>query len=316
VSEVEHCFFVQIDGLGSLVQAMTIDGFASLNAPMRGCPVVRTNHAPSERITSATRRTAMITIFDTPLETSAASSIHEQVLHLLDRTQYRRITTAEDLAAIGRLRYQAFESKGVFTQKLNGLDTLIDACDTEPHAMTFGVDIDGELVATIRMHVLNRAWRTSSAMEAFAGVLNPLLDQGSVLTEPNRLAVNFERAPKLPGLLHVVFRLAVMHTCYQEAVASVAAMKTQHAAFYRRIFGSTIVSGPIKHPVYNQEGVLLSTDPATFDRLYRRYPSYRFLDAEAALLFAPDHALSVSPTARAAIEQQAAPTPTGVGMAA
>ncbi|TGV62102.1 hypothetical protein EN803_37860, partial [Mesorhizobium sp. M2D.F.Ca.ET.160.01.1.1] len=89
---------------------------------------------------------------------SAASAIKSQppslfarnVLDVLERVEYRRCESGEDLEAVYRLRYKAFHAHGL-------LDTIVeqklsDHLDEARNCYCFGVFMDGELVSTVRLH--------------------------------------------------------------------------------------------------------------------------------------------------------------------
>jgi hypothetical protein len=243
----------------------------------------------------------VITVFDNPFELSGATSFQDQVLGLLDRLAYRRVGSADELLAIGKLRYDAFDAKQIYKHKEEGVDVLIDDYDQAANAMNFAIDFDGELVATVRLQLISQQHPASGSTDMFPSVLLPQLDQGLRYIDPNRLAVDLETAKTLPGLPHAVLRLAVMATRHLGADACLSHVRKEHAAFYRRIFGARVLAGPIEHPDMNASPVLLASRRSSYETLCGRFPFYRYVTREAASLFGAPQSRPITPTAREAI---------------
>ncbi len=242
------------------------------------------------------------------LETAeTANSFESKVFDLLDRTEYRRVTTPEEFHDIGRLRFKAFDAKKIYPGRYK--DVMLDEYDSDPFAMTFAILVDEKLVSSVRLQLVTPEHRVTPAIKWFPEVLNSLLDQGYRYIDPNRLAVDLQAAQELPGLPHVTLRLAVMATRHFSADACLSCVKKEHAAFYRRTFRATAIAGPIKSPDVAVSPVLFSSPRSGFDDITTRYPFYSYLEREAELLFGDPangepRPLTVLPTARWALQQK------------
>ena len=235
-------------------------------------------------------------------------SFEDRVFSLLDRTEYRIIRTAEDLEEVGRLRFRSFDAKQIYPGRYK--DVMLDAYEHDSHAFTIGVYIDEKLVSSVRLQLITPDHRVSPAFDWFPDILHPLLDQGMSFIDPNRLAVDLDVAQSMPGLPHITLRPAVMATAFFKASACLACVKKEHAAFYRRIFRSTMIGAPIEADNVNVTPVLFSSPRSNIPDTCRRYPFYSFLEQEAELLFGKPKAdepwpLTVLPTARMAVRRNA-----------
>jgi hypothetical protein len=239
--------------------------------------------------------------------TSASASLQDKIFDFLDRTEYRRITTQEDLDEIGRFRFRAFDAKQIYPGRYNGV--MLDEFEHDANTMTFAVYIDGRLVSSVRLQHITPEHRVSPAFVWFPDILNSLLDQGMSFIDPNRLAVDLSVAQDIAGLPHITLRLAVIATRHFVADACLSCVKKEHAAFYRRTFRATAIAGPIVSPDVAVSPVLFSSPRSGFDDIIARYPFYNYLQSEAELLFgAPAKGmpapLTVLPTARLAAKRQ------------
>lgn len=238
---------------------------------------------------------------------SESATFTDKIFDFLDRTEYRRVRTQEDLNEIGRFRFRAFDAKPVYTEKFDGV--ILDSVDNDPYAMTFGIYIDEKLASSVRLHVLTPEHRVSPALDMFPSHLEPLLDQGVTFIDPSRFTVDLTQTGEIVGLPHITLRLAVMATRYFRADFCLSCVKKEHAPFYRRTFRATAVAGPHRFPGMGVDAVLFASSRSSFDDIIARYPLYNYLPREAELLFgtpadgvpAP---LTVLPTARLALQQQ------------
>lgn len=238
---------------------------------------------------------------------SEAVSFSDKVFNFLDRTEYRRISSQEDLDEIGRFRFRAFDAKQIYPGRYNGI--MLDEHEHDSHAQTFGVYFDGSLVSSVRLQRITPDHRVSPSFAWFPGILNSLLDQGMSFMEPNRMAVDVNFASDNSCLPHIMLRLAVMATRYHSADACISCVKKEHVAFYRRYFNATLLAGPIIAPGITVAPTLLANPRSVYEDICSRFPFYRYLRREAELLFgAPARGvpapLTVLPTARLAIQQR------------
>ena len=83
------------------------------------------------------------------------SSFARHVAAMLERTEYRRCMSGEDLESIYRLRYDAYRLNDLVPD--NPEHVVHDDYDDLPNCHIFGVYVDGHLVSTIRLHRVTKA---------------------------------------------------------------------------------------------------------------------------------------------------------------
>ncbi|OHV75500.1 N-acyl amino acid synthase FeeM domain-containing protein [Ensifer sp. LCM 4579] len=234
-----------------------------------------------------------------------SGSFSERLMLLLDRVEYRRVESSEDMEDIARLRYKAY--KAVNLMELTGA-RLLDELDFDSQAYVFGIYLDERLASTVRVHHVTPDHRASTSGIIFGAEINAFLDAGMVLIDPGRLAVD----PDLLGddfraLPYLTLRPVAMACEYFSADRCLTACRPRHAAFYKRIFQSeTVVALRENLGVYNADGALLVAQvrgqrPSILDR----YPIFDSEPFERRLMFAgreevPFAPLTILPTARIA----------------
>lgn len=231
------------------------------------------------------------------------STFSRNVLSVLEKIEYRRCDTGEDLEAIYRLRYKSFRKHGLLLSET--LDQrMVDDLDSAPNCHKFGVFMDGELVSTIRLHHLTRETPFAPAMTVFGNVLQPRLDRGESFIDPSRLSID----PDLYGvhrvMPHITLRLAFIANIHFRTVACIFMIREEHTAFYARNFQATQVGHPRPYPPFTMPIYLYETRyDLNMQRTIDRFPFYYSTPMEQRMLFArpgPGELapLTVLPTAR------------------
>lgn len=228
----------------------------------------------------------------------------DKLLELLDRVEYRRVETGEDMEDVARIRFKAYKMADILPLKGN---TLVDDIDFDSHAYVFGIYYDERLISTVRLHHVTPEHRVSSSGSIFPNEINAFLDAGMSLIDPVRLAADPEVLSEMPAIPYLTLRIATMATDYFEVDRCLQLVKPQHAAFYKRVFDAdTIVSPQGNCGDYNIDLTLMATrTKETLPPLYRRFPFFKSEPYERRMLFArgadaPFSPLTVRPTARRA----------------
>ena len=134
-----------------------------------------------------------------------ASSFAGKVEELLERIEYRRCESGEDIEAIYRLRYKAYRLHGFVEESDSQMVT--DDLDDAPNCYRFGVFIDGELVGTVRIHHISKDEPYGPVMKTFDDLLRPRLLAGENFINPTMLAAEpYYRSP-LQALPYLTLRL-------------------------------------------------------------------------------------------------------------
>jgi len=214
----------------------------------------------------------------------AAPTFSERVMALLDRTDYRQASTDQEKDAVFRLRYEAYLREGAITSNFS--QRLSDRFDDADNAYTFGVFVDGLLVSSIRLHVASRAYPDLPAMPVFGDLLQSDISAGKTIVDPTRFVADYEATREYPELPYVTTRIGWMAGEYFSADSILATVRTEHQAFYRRVFGHVLVAAARPYPTLVKPLSLMKLDYASMkDRVHRRYPFFRSTAFERRMLF-------------------------------
>jgi N-acyl-L-homoserine lactone synthetase len=213
-------------------------------------------------------------------------SLNDRVAELLERVDYRLAESTKDRDAIFRLRYHAYSREGAITPNDTGVYS--DSFDDADNAWIFGVHIDGDLAASIRLHVASRASPALPALSVFPDILQPAIEAGKVLIDPTRFVTDRAASRRFPLLCYVTTRLAWMACEYFNADLLLATVRYEHQAFYRRVFGHRPLCGPRHYPSLTKPICMMALDYASERScVLRRHPFFRSSQFERRMLFAP-----------------------------
>ncbi|WP_426409163.1 N-acyl amino acid synthase FeeM domain-containing protein [Bradyrhizobium ganzhouense] len=204
---------------------------------------------------------------------------------LFDRLDYRLIETPEDRDAVYAMRYRAYLHGGLISPSAS--QRIVDTYDDAPNAWIFGIYLDGELCSSLRLHVLTSEWRMSYTTELFGDVLNSRLDRGEVFVDPARFAADPDKSQRFHELPYLTLRLAYLACDHFNADLGLAMVRTDHQAFYRRIFLHETLTEPRPFPGWHsRKVVLMASDFAKLrERVLTRFPIMRSSAFERRMLF-------------------------------
>lgn len=222
---------------------------------------------------------------DEGTSTQVSSSFASKVEELLERTEYRRCEGGEDLEAIYRLRYKSYRMHGFLDE--SGDQMVTDELDDAPNCYRFGVFIDRELVATVRIHHITQAEPYGPIMRTFEDVLRPRLLRGESFINPTMLASEPHYRSPLRALPYLTLRLGLVASVYFDATSCIGVVRDEHTAFYRRVFGAVQVGQPRAYPPFNVPVVFYDADCATNrPGILKRFPFFKSTAVEQRMLFA------------------------------
>lgn len=238
--------------------------------------------------------------------TAGQGNFSQRLMALLDRIEYRRVETGEDMEEVARIRYKAYKMADILT--LNG-STLIDDIDFDSQAYVFGVYFEEKLISTVRLHHITPDHRVSSTGSVYPDEINAFLDAGLSLIDPVRFAADPAILGEMPAIPYFTLRIATMATVYFNADRVLQLVSPQHAAFYKRVFSAKTIVEPRRNcGKYNIELTLMATDAEEIrTSLFRRYPFFRSEPFERRMMFArgkdmPISPLTILPTAKLAAQ--------------
>lgn len=225
---------------------------------------------------------------------SGGSSFSKNVAALLERVEYRRCESGEDLEAIYRLRYRAYRANGFVPESADRITT--DPFDDTPNSYRFGVFIENELVSTVRIHHVTPEEPFAPIMSSFEDVLAPRLARGETFINPTLLAADPQAAVIYRALPYVTLRLAVIANSYFDTTSCICVIREEHTAFYRRVFGAVQVGEPRTYPPFTVPVMLYDANCAiNMPRTLERFPFFRSKPVEQRLLFDKAEGREASP---------------------
>jgi hypothetical protein len=239
--------------------------------------------------------------------TTGPGNFSNKLMSLLDRIEYRRVESTEDMEEVARIRYKAYKMANILT--LEG-SQLIDDIDFDPNAYIFGVYYEERLISTVRIHHVTPDHRVSSTRGVYPEEIDAFLDAGMSLIDPVRFAADPAILGEMPAIPYFTLRIAAMATDYFQADRVLQLVSPQHAAFYRRVFHArTIVEPRSNCGKYNIALTLMATEANEIrSGLYRRYPFFQSEAFERRMMFARGPSsgftpLTILPTARLVAQQ-------------
>ena len=203
----------------------------------------------------------------------------------LARTSYFRVESDSDKDIIYRLRYDAYRRENAIVAR----DDLrfYDHYDRDPNTTIFGVNIDGMLAGTLRLHVTSPEHPVGPAMDTYGDVLAPLVDAGESFIDPSRFVTNPVVRPGAKLLPFAVTRLACMAAEFYEADWMLASVRIEHAAFYRRFCSLKPLTEPRAYPGLTKPLMLLGERNQDIrDSVFTKYPVFSSTLGERLALFA------------------------------
>jgi hypothetical protein len=221
----------------------------------------------------------------------------DRVLQLLERVDYRRADAPSEREAIYRLRHDAYVREGAIRPNSEG--RFCDAYDNWPNCYTFGLYVDGFLASSFRMHVATADHPDVPAAHVFPDLLKNDLAARRTIIDPTRFVADATCARRYPELPYATVRLGYLAAEYFRADYVLATVRSEHQAFYRRIFGHKVACPPRPYPTLDKPISLMNLHyPPARLQILARYPFFRSTVFERRMLF--ERAAALSQTAEAA----------------
>jgi hypothetical protein len=217
-------------------------------------------------------------------ESAVNSSFARNIGALLERTEYRRCESGEDVEAMYRLRYKAYRLHGFLAESSDKM--MSDVLDDSPNCYLFGIFIDNELASTVRIHHVTQAEPYGPMMSTFGDVMRPRLLRGESFINPTLLAAEPFMQSEKRGLPYLTLRLGLIASVYFDATSCVGVVRDEHTAFYRRVFGAVQLGQPRPYPPFTVPVTLQDANCAVNrNRILQRFPFFRSTPMEQRMLF-------------------------------
>ena len=211
-------------------------------------------------------------------------SFVDGVQDLVERVDYRRADTPEEKEEIYRLRYDAYRHEGAIEPNLSR--SFSDRFDELDNAYVFGVHFDGKLASSIRLNVSTPQSPELPALGVFSDVLGPLIEARKAIIDPTRFVVEPGIARTLPKISYATVRIGWMACEFFDVDWVLATVRTEHQAFYKRLFGHKALCKARPYPTLKKPISLMGLEyPAAKERVHQRYPFFRSTYFERRMLF-------------------------------
>jgi hypothetical protein len=233
---------------------------------------------------------------------SVTSGFSQSIFSLLERVEYRRITTSADLHEIERLRRTSYDSKTFIDHEHFG--TFIDDSDTDKDCYVIGVYIDEQLVSTVRLHIVTLERLHGPAIKVFPEVTLKLLQNGERLIDPSRFASDPVAMWKYPSIPLLTLRAAAMAIEYFSADYCMSVVREDAKSFYKRCLGAVELSDARMIEGYSVPIIIMTSKLTDMrDKVATRFPFFKSQPYERKLMFAPQDqlnypSLNILPTAK------------------
>ncbi|MGP1356641.1 N-acyl amino acid synthase FeeM domain-containing protein [Roseicyclus sp.] len=193
-------------------------------------------------------------------------------MEALKRSRYKVVSEGEDLEAIYRLRYKCYRAEGSIPE--NELGMMSDPFDETDNCVQIGVEMDGELLASVRLHLVSKLSPVSPTLEVFPE-LHDYIERGQTILDPTRFAVDPEARKHRVKLNFLTLRVPFIATIFYDIDIVLAPVRAEHAAFYRRYLGAKPATGLRSYPGLKRPVQLLTTDVrAERDGILERTPFF------------------------------------------
>lgn len=216
--------------------------------------------------------------------TAGRSAFVANIFSALERTEYRRCESGEDLEDIYRLRYKAYRRTEMVGD--NQHSQIYDDLDDQQNCHRFGVYIDGVLVSTLRLHHVSAEAARSPSTIVYPDILMPRVDAGETFIDPSRFAADPDWTKTFPQIPYITLRLAGMACMHFGTPYCLSTIRPDHGGFYRRIYHSEQIGALRDYPGLNYQVVLYQADVnAIRTRSFARFPFFRSTPMEQRLMF-------------------------------
>jgi hypothetical protein len=171
--------------------------------------------------------------------------MNEQVIDALKHARYKVLTDCQDLENVYRLRYKCYRAEGSIGENERGIMT--DAFDATANCVHVAVEMDGEVLGAVRLHLVSKILSTSPTMEVFPELLEDL-NSGKTVLDSTRFVIDPTARKKRVPLHFLVLRIPFLATMFYDIDLALAPVRVEHAAFYRRFLGYDLAMGPRSYP--------------------------------------------------------------------
>ena len=215
---------------------------------------------------------------------STNRTLSDRFWSLGERLKYRLALDEGERREIFRLRHDAYLREGGISARSDRL--FRDEADEADNTHLFGIYIDDALVSSIRLSIATRESPDIPSGHVFPDVLGPEIARGRVVVDPTRFCVDHTKSRLHPELPYITLRVAWLAMEHFGADILLAAVRPEHASFYRRFWNTRAATEARDYPLLAKPIVLTLSDYAQSRELVEgRYPLLASTEAERREVF-------------------------------
>tara|TARA_R100001086_G_scaffold166039_1_gene89921 strand:+ start:3386 stop:4120 length:735 start_codon:yes stop_codon:yes gene_type:complete len=172
-------------------------------------------------------------------------TMNKQVIEALKHCRYRVLTDDKDLEQVYRLRYKCYRAERSIAENERGI--MSDSFDEAANCVHVAVEMHGEIMAAVRLHLVSRLSLTSPTLEVFPEILEEI-KRGRTALDSTRFVIDpVARKQRVP-LHFLALRIPCLAIIFYDIDLGLAPVRAEHAAFYRRYFGYEPAMEPRSYP--------------------------------------------------------------------
>ena len=171
--------------------------------------------------------------------------MNSQVIEALKRSRYKVLTSSQDLEKVYRLRYNCYRTERSIAE--NERCIMTDQFDETPNCVHVAVEMDGEIFAAVRLHLVSKLSLESPTLAVFPELLN-YVKRGQTILDSTRFVINPAARKQRVSLHFLVLRIPFLATMFYDIDLALAPVRVEHSAFYRRYLGYELAMEARSYP--------------------------------------------------------------------
>lgn len=203
--------------------------------------------------------------------------MYKQVLETLRECRYSVVSDGDDLDQIYRLRYDSYRAEDAILKNERGI--MSDSYDESANCVHMAVEMDGEYVASLRLHLVSNRVQHSPTLEVFPEIRS-LLRSGQTLLDPTRFVVHPNLRKTGLSLHLATLRIPFLAAVFYDVDIVLAAVRTEHSAFYRRYLRCEHFAAPRPYLGLTKPlGLMMTKMEENRDKVLEKYPFFGPVDS-------------------------------------
>jgi len=131
---------------------------------------------------------------------------------------------------------------------------MTDPFDETANCLHVAVEMGGEILAAVRLHLVSRLSLKSPTLEVFPEILDDL-ERGQTVLDPTRFVIAPAARSRRVPLHFLALRIPFLAAMFYDIDLALAPVRAEHIPFYRRYLGYQLAMKPrsypgLKKPIY------------------------------------------------------------------